>query len=138
MISKARNVGAITNEIYRQLQNHLKKEKLKLHIAEVSHADIVTSDLILLNLKKEDSIAANEIILATGFEKQRPGGILVDSLVDQYGLVCAKCGYPIPKQTLEWGNDIFVTGPLAELEIGPASPNIIGARHAGERISTVF
>lgn len=60
--------------------------------------------------------------------------MLLDELIENYNLRCADCGYPTVQSTLEWGHGIFVAGPLAELELGPASPNIIGARHGGKRI----
>jgi hypothetical protein len=37
-------------------------------------------------------------------------------------------------QSLRWHPGIYVTGALAELEIGPTAMNIIGARLAAERI----
>lgn len=138
IISQARNTGTITTAIYRELQNHIAKKNLILKVAEVHKADFLTPELMLLFLNNGESVVANEIILATGFEKQRPGGLVVDRLIEQYGLNCAECGYPIPTKTLEWGNGIYVMGPLAELELGPAAANIIGARHAGKRLNTVF
>ena len=42
-------------------------------------------------------------------------------------------GYPIIDPSLRW-HPRYVTGPLAELELGPSSRNIAGARRAGERI----
>jgi hypothetical protein len=44
------------------------------------------------------------------------------------------CGYPIVDQGLRWHEGIYVTGALAELEIGLVARNIIGARLAGERL----
>lgn len=38
------------------------------------------------------------------------------------------------RQSLEWCPHLYVTGPLAELEIGPIARNISGARQAAERI----
>jgi hypothetical protein len=35
---------------------------------------------------------------------------------------------------LQWGPGLYVTGALAELEMGPISRNISGARQAAERI----
>jgi hypothetical protein len=32
---------------------------------------------------------------------------------------------------------LYVTGALAELELGPVARNIAGARHAGERLAAV-
>jgi hypothetical protein len=46
----------------------------------------------------------------------------------------APCGYPVVNRYLAWGRGLFVTGALAELELGPVARNISGARRAGERL----
>ena len=74
------------------------------------------------------------VLLATGFASRRPGGTLVDELVQSHALPCADCGYPIVDSNLRWHPRVYVTGPLAELEIGPISRNIAGARRAADRI----
>ena len=43
-------------------------------------------------------------------------------------------GYPVPRPSLEWDEGLYVTGALAELELGPAAPNIVGAHNAAKRI----
>lgn len=80
------------------------------------------------------SATADALLLATGFLPQRPGGHLVDALAEDHQLPCAHCGYPVVDAHLRWHPRVFVTGPLAELELGPVSRNIIGARHAAARI----
>ena len=82
-------------------------------------------------------VLADVVLLATGFEAQRPGGVLVDSVIERLGLECAGCGYPVVDEDLRWGRGLFVTGPLAELELGPAARNIHGARLAGKRLVAV-
>ena len=77
------------------------------------------------------------MLLATGFAKPRPGGELVDGLITSASLACAQCGYPIVDESLSWHPRVFVSGPLAELELGPTSRNISGARRAGDRIVKV-
>jgi hypothetical protein len=42
--------------------------------------------------------------------------------------------YPIVDRALRWHPGIHVTGPLAELEIGPPARNILGARLSAERL----
>lgn len=36
--------------------------------------------------------------------------------------------------SLRWGPNLYVTGALAELEMGPIARNISGARQAADRI----
>jgi hypothetical protein len=90
---------------------------------------------IRLHLSDHSTLDSDLVILATGFESARPGGAWLDNAIADYGLPCAPCGYPIVDQTLCWQRGLYVTGPLAELEIGPTARNIIGARLASERFA---
>ncbi|MGB1278266.1 MAG: hypothetical protein ACPG77_21145, partial [Nannocystaceae bacterium] len=85
-------------------------------------------------LEKSGVIEVDRVLLATGFSSARPGGSMVDDLIASASLPCARCGYPIVDTALRWHPRIHVTGPLAELELGPASRNIAGARRAGDRL----
>ena len=80
-------------------------------------------------------IKVDRILLATGFTPQRPGGAMIDRLIDAADLKCADCGYPMIDRSLRWGSNIYTSGPLAELEIGPVSRNIAGAMRAADRIT---
>ena len=57
-----------------------------------------------------------------------------DQLVESASLPCASCGYPVVDKALRWHPRVYVSGPLAELELGPSSRNISGARRAAERL----
>jgi cation diffusion facilitator CzcD-associated flavoprotein CzcO len=74
------------------------------------------------------------VVLATGFVRSRPGGALVDELVERQGLPVAPCGYPIVGPDLAWHPRVACAGALAELELGPTARNIAGARKAAERL----
>ena len=74
------------------------------------------------------------MLLATGFEQGSPGGALLDKLIETHALPCTDCGFPVTDAHLRWHPRVFVSGPLAELEISPVSRNIVGARRAAERI----
>lgn len=87
-----------------------------------------------LTLDSGDRIFADRLLLATGFESARPGGAWVAHAMEELGLPCAPCGYPIVDARLNWFPGLHVTGPLAELEIGATAPNIRGARAAAERL----
>ena len=90
-----------------------------------------------LGLGSGDRLCGDGILLATGFHPRRPGGGLLDGTIGRLGLECAACGYPVVDSSLRWGPGLYVTGPLAELEIGPVARNILGARLAGERLAAV-
>ncbi|HZH63002.1 MAG TPA: hypothetical protein VEY70_26330 [Metabacillus sp.] len=88
-----------------------------------------------LTLKEEGTLLkAKTIVLATGFHPDVSGGKLIEQMVQVENLQCAECGYPIVNSSLEWCPHLYVSGPLAELEVGPIARNIAGARHAAERI----
>jgi hypothetical protein len=79
-------------------------------------------------------VVADRVVLATGFGAARPGGAWLDDTIERMGLPCAPCGFPLVDRSLRWAPGIHVTGPLAELEIGPVARNIVGARLASERL----
>jgi lysine/ornithine N-monooxygenase len=99
---------------------------------EISHLE--------LTLSSGQMIQVDQVLLATGFKKNVPGGSLVRDLVDNSRLDVSKfCGYPIVDENLLWDKKrIYVAGALAELELGPSARNIAGARLAAERIVQAF
>ncbi|TXD39760.1 hypothetical protein FRC96_05670 [Lujinxingia vulgaris] len=99
---------------------------------------LVSEDRALkLRLTTGESLEVQRVLLATGFRSERPGGAMLDELITSASLPCADCGYPIVDASLRWHPRVHVCGPLAELELGPASRNIAGARRAGDRLVSV-
>ncbi len=136
-ILAARRPGSVTPEIHRALVLAIRQEALNLHLARVRSLRPHLRNGCSLSLSNGTTLHTSSVVLATGFEPHRPGGPLVDTLIAEEGLPTAPCGYPIVSTSLEWAPDLHVTGPLAELEIGPVSRNIIGARHAAERLAAI-
>lgn len=132
VITAARHRGSIPPGVWRRLTRLWDQGDVTLHVADVSDARAL-DDGIRLTVGGR-VIDVDRVLLATGFESARPGGALVDGLVDG-GLPCATCGYPIVDTHLRWHPRLFVSGPLAELEVGPAARNIVGARLAARRIT---
>jgi hypothetical protein len=134
MIVAARHMGSLPPDVHRALRWALQRGEVSWHDGEahgVFDGREVRLDAGVARLRVE------AVLLATGFEARRPGGKLVDQLVETHHLPCAKCGYPLVDPHLRWHPRVFVTGPLAELEVGPVSRNIVGARRAAERILPV-
>ena len=133
IIDKARQSGTMPPDVRRSLIRAVEQGTVQLVQSEVQGVTRVEGRLRLL-LRNESNVEVQKVLLATGFTSKRPGGGMVDRLIESAALPCADCGYPIVNSELRWHPRIYVTGPLAELEIGPASRNIAGARRAGDRI----
>ncbi|MEO1480745.1 MAG: FAD/NAD(P)-binding protein [Myxococcota bacterium] len=116
LIRKARNRGTVPPDIKRALSRAKQQKRVRLRTSQ--HLDGLTGP----------------VLLATGFATGRPGGELVEDLVQRQGLPVAPCGFPILSPTLRWDDRLWVCGALAELELGPVARNIAGARRAADRI----
>jgi len=134
LIKAARNKGSVPPDVKEALRSAICRDELKWHEGEVEKLESNSSDVIQLVFATAPMLQVQRVLLATGFAARRPGGKLVDKLVEEASLPCATCGYPIVDQSLRWHPRVYVSGPLAELELGPSSRNISGARRAGERL----
>jgi pyruvate/2-oxoglutarate dehydrogenase complex dihydrolipoamide dehydrogenase (E3) component len=133
LISEARHRGSVPPEIRTELGDAMVAGKLDYYETTIDGVEMM-GDRLALHLHQHGTVAVDRLLLATGFAARRPGGAFVDSLIDSGKLSCAGCGYPIVDAALRWHPRIYVTGPLAELELGPVARNISGARRAGQRI----
>ncbi len=128
-IGTARQPGTINHQVYHQLQEALKEDQIVLKIGRA--VGIEEGNLLLSN---GEALAFDQLFLATGFEKSRPGGRLVKSLIEEADLPTAPCGYPLLDRNLSWAPGLYVMGGLAELVLGPVARNITGARSGAELI----
>ena len=133
MIDEARNRGSLPPDVARALSHSRARGEVRWHEAEVKELAQDGSTL-QLRLWSGVHLAVDRVLLATGHTTRRPGGALIDRLIDSASLPRASCGYPVVDRALRWHPRIHVTGPLAELELGPSARTIAGAQRAGERI----
>lgn len=133
LILAARHRGSLPSDVHLALSGAIRRGAIQWRQGEVERAEPSPSSGATLRLR-DGRVELGEVVLATGFEPRRPGGALVDDLVARHHLRCAPCGYPLVDASLRWHPRLHVSGPLAELELGPTARNIIGARRAGERI----
>jgi len=136
MIVEARHRGSMPPDVCRALRRAIKRGKVQWHEAVV-HSAYASDDGVVLRCSGGEELDVGHVLLATGYTSNRPGGELVDELIESARLPCSQCGYPVVDDSLCWHPGIYVTGPLAELELGPVAKNIVGARHAAERIVRV-
>lgn len=132
VIQRARHSGSVTPATLRKLRRCFERGTVKWHQATVQEASRLRGGRSKLRFSAGTAIHVDRILLATGFSAHRPGGEMVDDLIRAHSLPCAECGYPLIDSNLRWHPGVFVTGPLAELELGPAARNIAGARRAGD------
>jgi lysine/ornithine N-monooxygenase len=140
MITQARNRGSVPREIADQLFDAIQEERLGLSCGEVASARLMAGTRVQLVIGDDGKaptalLNADLVILATGFDRSRPGGEWLDRGVRDFALSCHECGYPIVDRNLCWHPGLYVAGPLAELELGPVARNIVGARHAAARLA---
>jgi len=133
MIRHARHRGSVPPDVHDALMRSINQGRLAWHEDAIEGVSVGT-DGLSVRLSSGQCVQTERLLLATGFDTGRPGGAMVDNLMASMGLRCAPCGFPIVDTTLCWHPGLYVTGPLAELELGPASRNIAGARRAGDRL----
>lgn len=133
MITNARHKGSMPVDLCRALQRAINRGQLSWYKDEILGVG-TRDDAVCLLMSAHSGVCVDRILLATGFVSKRPGGRLVDELVESASLPCAQCGYPIVDSALRWHPRVYVSGPLAELELGPVSRNIAGARRASDRL----
>ena len=135
VIAEERHRGSTPPYVVLSLERAIRTGRIVSTSGEVDSARVENGVISLLSGGEE--LRADAVALATGFSQERPGGAFVDSVIEELELECASCGYPLVDRRLCWGGRLFVTGPLAELELGPAARNIHGARLAGKRLVDV-
>ena len=133
IISKARHRGSMPPDVEAALKRAITDNRLRWHKNAVESVT-AQKDGCSVRLQEGIELHADRILLATGFAPMRPGGKLVDQLIESEKLPCATCGYPVVDKSLRWHPRVYVSGPLAELELGPSSRNIAGARRAADRL----
>jgi thioredoxin reductase len=134
-IKTARHKSSIPADLRNKLSGLVRSGQLNIVDGTVINYKIHHSEMEL-QLDTNTSVNAISILLATGFEQSLPGKEWLEPVIKQENLPCSKCGYPIVNNMLEWAPNLYVSGALAELEVGPIARNISGARVAANIISS--
>jgi len=136
MIQVARNRGSIPPQVVRRLRRARKAGQLCVQEGEItSVVPRMQNGRIELVCRDGRHLWAEQVVLATGFDPVRPGGVWLDDAIANNDLPVAPCGYPIVEKNLCWSPGLYVSGALAELEMGPISANIAGARQGMRRLA---
>jgi hypothetical protein len=132
IVDGERRRGTVTQEVAAALRNGAQGGRLRI-VDDGPFSAVIAGESIRFQTA-QGIIDADQVVLATGFEKGIPGGRFVQQTISDFSLPVAPCGYPRLSPSLQWHDGIYVMGPLAELAIGPAAGNIIGGRHGARRI----
>lgn len=139
MIKEARNGGSITPEYKKILENLVKSGKVDLHkYTEVIDAkwDPQTQMWNLVTEPRVEGLQIHHIVYATGIPTDFMEIPALKPLIEK-APIKGVGGIPCVTHELMWNEEIpfFFTGRLAALRLGPAAPNLDGARQGAERIA---
>jgi hypothetical protein len=132
-VMAGRRRGSMPADVASRLDVAVKSGAVAHVLARISRVVPMPAGRVRFGLDREpDSLTADRVILATGFDGARPGGAWIDRAIGDLALPRAPCGYPMVDATLQWSPGLHVTGALAELQLGPAARGIAGARRAAQ------
>ena len=126
-----RHKGSMPKEMYMKLMHAENEGRLIIHQTAI---DVVADHCIIIG---KDRIHYDGIYLATGFEYDLMQQPLIQTIVNTYEAKLI-AGFPIITPSLEWLPNLYVSGMLADLELGPFARNIMGGRMAAQRIGEVY
>lgn len=132
LIESERHKGSMPQELYLHLKKYQQHGRLTIHqspITTLQHNQIYTEN---------QRFNYEYILLATGFKNSILQQPIIKSLILEHAAPMTSCGYPQLSDTLEWLPQLFVTGGLADLKLGPFARNIAGGREAAKRIAQAY
>lgn len=134
LVRATRHRGTIPRRLRKELDRAIGSGVINLIEDTVVEATFSAAGQVELALRDQGNCNFDFLCLATGFGAGPPVGDLLDSVFHNLPVRMAPCGFPVPDKYLQITEGLFVSGSLAELEIGPAARNIHGARMAAEKI----
>lgn len=141
MLQTARNGGSITPRFHKIIKQYIARQRVSLHTRTVicdKHFDPVSKTW---RISTDPPIPGfppciDHIYFATGMKTDIGKMPLLRSMHRDYPIESLH-GLPCLTDDLMWRADVplFVTGRLAALRLGPAGPNLEGARLGAERVA---
>jgi len=137
MIRTARNRGSVPEGVAGTLRVARERGEVRVEMGQVLQGHARPTGGAAVTLEQEAGrieLQVSGILLATGWGSGPPLRPWLTETAREMGLPLGPCGFPVPEPSLHWGAGIHLSGALAELEVGPAARNIVGARMAGDRL----
>lgn len=142
IIKEARGGGSLTPLFHKKLKKCIASGNLKLH----TYTTLVDAEMKEIDgsrlwaIKTEPPIAGvplfDYIYFATGIQTDFACLPYLQTMLQKYP-IHGHGGFPCINEDLMWKDDVplFLAGRLGALQLGPAAPNIGGAKIAAERVA---
>lgn len=144
IIREARGGGSITPAFMKRIKPHIARGQLKMFektvITDAQFEKCVNGEGGVWKVKTEPPIEGlpdiDYIYFATGIQSDFTTLPYLQTMLKDYPIQSLG-GFPCLNEDLMWEDDVplFMAGRLAALRLGPAAPNIGGARVGAERIT---
>lgn len=132
IIAQERHKGSMPKELYLRLKKHVQDGQLQIHVNEIQ---AVKNHRIIT---ESESYEYDHILLATGFKNNIMQMPVIQSFVENTQAPLTETKHPVLNESLEWLPGVFVSGALADIELGPFARSFAGGREAASRISKAF
>ncbi|KEY72412.1 hypothetical protein S7711_01080 [Stachybotrys chartarum IBT 7711] len=139
IIKEARGGGSVTPVFHKRLKKHIASGKLDLH-TETCLADAKFDEekglwTVQTSPPIEDLPPMDYIYFATGIQTDFTALPYLQTMLERHPIP-GRGGFPCVNEDLMWKNGVplFMVGRLAALQLGPAAPNIGGAKIGAERV----
>ncbi|KAF9889947.1 hypothetical protein FE257_006821 [Aspergillus nanangensis] len=139
-IQIARNGGSITPRYQKIVKHHIARKRVSLHTRTVICGRKYCPQTQTWHLTTDPPIPdlppIDYIYFATGMQADVKELPLLQTMNREYPIETQK-GFPCITDDLMWQPNVplFLTGRLAALRLGPAAPNLEGARLGAERVA---
>lgn len=142
IIKEARGGGSLTPLFYKKVKKYIASGNLELH----THTTLVDAEMKEVDgsqfwsIKTEPPIAGlplfDYMYFATGIQTDFAALPYLQTMLQKYP-IHGHGGFPCINEDLMWkdGVPLFLAGRLGALQLGPAAPNIGGAKIAAERVA---
>lgn len=132
LLNRERHKGSMPKELYLKLKHYQEQGRLVIHyekIKGIHNHRIIT---------ESNSTYYDHIILATGFNNSLYQTPLIKNLILKEHAPMTECGLPKLSDQLAWLPNLYVSGALADLKLGPFARNIAGGREAAKRLAQAY
>jgi len=132
VIAQERHKGSMPKELYLRLKKHMQEGDLEIHVNEIQ---TIQKHKIIT---EHDEYQYDHILLATGFKNNIMQMPVIKNFVENINAPLTETKHPSLTENLEWVPGVFVSGALADIELGPFARSFAGGRESASRIAKIF